>query len=160
MYKVLKNRTSNSGGMGMKGKCIAAVFICFLFATAALAQTPQITNGLTYLSSTQSPDGSWGVAETNTDNLPTTCAALEALRSLGQTSSPAYYNAVLWLQSQELETTDYYSERIRALASAETDIDSVLSYLDELLYAWGGYEDFDANNLDTKCLGDVVSQIA
>jgi subtilase family serine protease len=116
----------------------------------AYAQSPEVTNGLTYLTSTQNPDGSWGDAASNTGVLPATVSVLEAMQALGETSSPNYTNAISWLQSQNLETTDYLSERIHTLSVSGTDQDTLLLYLDELITgAWGGYNDFESNNLDT-----------
>ncbi len=124
--------------------------LLLLFISAAFAQSPEITNGLNYLTSTQNPDGSWGDAGSNTGGLPATVSVLEAMQALGEVSSPNYVNAILWLQNQDLDTTDYLSERIHALSVANADQTILLSYLDELITgAWGGYGDYESNNLDT-----------
>jgi subtilase family serine protease/squalene cyclase len=133
----------------MKRTTILFIFIIqFLLIPSAFAQTPAITNGLNYLTSTQYPDGSWGDETSSTDNIPATVSAIEAMQALGETSSQSYTGAVAWLLSQPLDTTDYLSERTNALLVL-TDYDLFLSYLDEFTDAWGGYDDFEVNNLDT-----------
>lgn len=128
---------------------LTCIFLLF-FSAPTSAQSPQITNGMNYLLATQNPDGSWGGDASSVDILPATVSVIETLQVLNQTGTQNYSNAVLWLQNQTLETTDYLSERIHALAVAGTDRDLLLSYLDEIYTgAWGGYLDFEANNLDT-----------
>ena len=74
---------------------------------------------------------------------------LEALDTLGETDTPHYSDAVSWLENQSLETTHYLAERIAVLSASATDKDLLLSYIDELNYAWGGHADYALNNLDT-----------
>ena len=46
--------------------------------------------------------------------------------------------------------SDDISNRLNILAAGDTDRDMLLSYLDGIYSgAWGVYEDFEANNLDT-----------
>ncbi len=97
----------------------------------------------------QSSDGSWGNETTGAEILPATVAAIEALKTLNQTNSQTYTNAITWIQTQGLQTTDYFSERIHALMVAGADRDVLLSYLDDLIGAWGGYNDYEVNSLDT-----------
>lgn len=113
------------------------------------AQLPTITNGLSFLTDTQNPDGSWGNDSTDTELLPSTVSVIETLQVLNQTGTSNYTNAVTWLQSQGLDLSDYLSGRIHALSIAGTDRDLLLSYIDELEYVWGVYDDFGVNNLDT-----------
>ncbi|MBI5075871.1 MAG: hypothetical protein HZB62_11995 [Nitrospirae bacterium] len=129
----------------MKRKVIGlTIWIFILLMTAAWAQSPQVTSGLGYLSATQNADGSWGDAAYD-EVLPSTVAVIETLRALKQ-QNPA---AIAWLQAQELETTDYISERIYALSIAGTDKDLLISYLDIESYAWSGMGGPDVDNLDT-----------
>ncbi len=123
------------------------LIVFMLLITNAFAQTPEITNGLNYLSTTQNPDGSWD--SNTTDILPATREVLETFQILNETSSLNYTDAIAWLQNQNLETTDYLSRRIYAFLVGGTDIDVLLSYLDELELAWGGYDDYKVNILDT-----------
>jgi len=125
------------------------VTIQFMFAPIVFAQSTEMVNGLSYLTSAQNPDGSWGTDISKTEVLPSTVAAIETLQVLNQTGTSHYSNAVTWLQSQGLDLSDYLSERIHALSIAGTDMDLLLSYIDELEYVWGVYADFGVNNLDT-----------
>lgn len=98
-----------------------SIFFClilsmFLISSTGSAHISEITNGLSYLTSTQNPDGSWGNYITTTEILPATVSAIETLQVLNQTNTANYTNAISWLQSQGLETTDYLSERIQALS--------------------------------------------
>jgi squalene cyclase len=126
-----------------------AVLIQFIFVPNIFAHPPEITNGINYLSTIQNPDGSWGSDTSSADVLPATVSVLEALNTLGETDTLAYSNAVSWLETQSLETTDYLAQRIAALSSSGTDSDVLLSYIDDLDYVWGGHKDYGLNNLDT-----------
>ena len=136
--------------MFIRKKISIVLFFIILLTlfTTSFAQSLEITNGLSYLTSTQNLDGSWsGILYRGT--LPTTVTTIESLSILGQENTPNYANAVLWLQTQDLNTTDYLAERIHALSVAGTDDDLLLSYIDQLVYAWGGYAGYASNNLDT-----------
>jgi len=134
----------------MKIKILSLILILFtlLLHTSGIAQP--ITNGLNYLTTVQNPDGSWGNDTSNTDSLPATVAVIETLQVLNQTGTANYTDAVIWLQNQSLDTTDYLSERIYALSVPGSDKDILLSYLDDLAMAWGGYDGYGVNNLDTS----------
>jgi subtilase family serine protease len=124
------------------------LIISMLFISKVFAYTPEITNGLDYLTSIQNMDGSW---DSNiTDTLPATTAVIETYQVLGETTSQNYTDAVSWLQSEAIDTTDYLSERVRVLRAGGADLDMILSYLDSIYTgAWGGYEDYESNILDT-----------
>jgi len=126
-----------------------SLFFTFLLVSTASAQTPEITNGLAYLTSTQNLDGSWGDDASGTDILPATVSAIETLQVLGETGSANYFDAVSWLQGQSIDTTYYISERIRVVSGSGTDEDLLFAYLDDITGGWGGYEDFDVDHLDT-----------
>ncbi len=94
---------------------IVLIMLQFVISSFASAQTPEITNGLAYLTSTQNPDGSWGDEETSTDIPPATVSVIETLQVLDETGTINYSNATAWFQEQSIETTEYLSERIHAL---------------------------------------------
>jgi large repetitive protein len=121
----------------------------FLIISSVSAQTSAITNGLNYLTSTQNQDGSWGGDTSGTDILPSTVSVIETLQVLNQTNNSNYSNALSWLQLQGLDTTDYLSERIHALAVSGTDNALLISYLDNMTGAWSGDGGPDVDNLDT-----------
>jgi len=144
-------------------KKTSAIIFCLLqlllFVTSASALSPEITNGLNYLTSIQNPDGSWGSEITDTESLPSTVSVIETLQILDQTALSNYSNALSWLQSQGIDTSDFLSKRIHALSVPGTDDDLLLSYLDALIYAWGGYADYETNNLDTALALQALKQI-
>jgi prenyltransferase beta subunit len=134
----------------MKKIYLFIFIIQILHVSTLFAQTPEITNGISYLTATQNPDGSWGDETSITEVFPLTVSAIEALKSLNETSSQNYTDAVTWLENQDIDTTDYLSERIHALSNAGSDLDLVLSYIENIFTgAWGGYLDFEPNVLDT-----------
>ncbi|MFZ3138147.1 MAG: prenyltransferase/squalene oxidase repeat-containing protein [Thermodesulfovibrionales bacterium] len=143
----------------MKKAILFLFFFHFLIISSVSAQTSEIINGLNYLTSTQNADGSWGSESTTTEILPSTVAVIETLQSLNQTGAYAYTNTISWLQSEGLDTTDYLSERIHTLSFAGADSDMLLAYLDELIYAWGGYEGFYVNTLDTVLALQALKKI-
>ncbi len=135
------------------------ILAILIFSAVANAQSPEITSGLNYLTSVQNADGSWGNEITDTEIFSSTVSVIEALQVLNQTGTSNYSNALTWLQSQGLEITDYLSERIHALSVSGTDDDLLLSYLDDLTGAWGGYADFKVNNLDTLLALQALKKI-
>lgn len=116
------------------------------FCSLSYAQSEQITKGLNILFSSQNPDGSWNSKYRGP--FSTTVNAIVALSLWGQQNTSAYSNAVSWLQTQQLETTEQLSDRMNVLSTAGTDMDLVVAYKD-VTGAWGGYEEYDVNNLDT-----------
>ncbi len=123
-----------------------ALLLQMLLTSIVFAQTTQVTNGLNYLVSTQSVDGSWISGE---ESAIATSEAIETLKLLKQTGTANYINALSWLQSQSLESTNHIAERIYSLATGGTDSAALVSYMDELVLAWGGYDNFTVDNLDT-----------
>ncbi len=136
----------------MKKAVACLLFIILLLGnTTTFAQDQEIINGLNYLISTQNPDGSWGGAPSSSEVLPSTVTVIETMLELGESSSQNYFDSVSWLENQNLYTTDYLSARIHALSVAGTDEATLLTYLDTIYTdAWGGYADYEVNNLDTS----------
>lgn len=133
-----------------------ALLVQMLLASIVLAETTQITNGLNYLTSTQSTDGSWTSGEESTI---ATAEAIETLKLFNQTGTSNYTLALTWLQNQSLETTNHLAERIYILSAGGTDSTALISYMDELALAWGGYDDFTVDNLDTACALQALKAI-
>lgn len=131
----------------MRNKTILSVLLIQIILTSiTFAQSSQITNGLNYLAAAQNSDGSWLSGEEQTI---TTIKVIETLKLLNQTGTTNYINALSWLQNQPLETTNQVAERIYSLAVGGSDSVALISYLDERALAWGGYDDFTVDNLDT-----------
>src|SRR4030042_154795 len=138
---------------------LVTILMMLVVCPVVNAQTLEITNGISYLNATQNPDGSWGSETANTEIFPSTVSVIETLQVLNQTSTSNYTNAVIWLQSQGLDLSDYLSERIYALSVAGTDVDLLIAYIDELSFAWGLYEGFGVNNLDTAFALQALKKI-
>ena len=141
----------------MKVVPIILVEILILFASPTLGQP--IQGGLNYLISSQNPNGSWGNQTSCAESFPSTIEVLKTLRVLNNAGNSTYTDAISWLQNQSLDTTDYLSERIYALSVAGPDRDILLSFLDELLMAWGGYDEYGVNNLDTSLALSALKRI-
>ena len=73
---------------------LAAILVVALFHSVAFAQSQQITNGLSYLTSTQNLDGSWGSDTSGTEVLPSTVSVIEALQAMNQSNTQSYSNAL------------------------------------------------------------------
>ena len=108
-------------------------FVCMFLLTwplSSFAQRSSITQGLNYLNTTQNSDGSLGNITSTTDITRTTIAVLDTLQALSQTNTTLYSNAISWLQSQSISTTDYLSERMFTLSSGGSDESLLISYID------------------------------
>jgi hypothetical protein len=138
---------------------VVLIFQLIFIANSFGQHPPEITNGINYLVVVQNADGSWGDDDSFTDIFPATVSVIDTLNVLDEIGAPGYADAVSWVESQTLETTDYLSERIATLSVSGTDIDTLLSYMDESNYAWGGHEDYGLNNLDTALALFALSRI-
>ena len=67
--------------------CLILHFVC---SSSLFAQEPPETDGLNYLTATQSPDGSWGNEATGKEILPSTIATIVALKALNQTNTRVF----------------------------------------------------------------------
>ena len=100
---------------------LVILFIPFL----SLADSPSITNGLSWLMSTQNSDGSFGITETT---ILDTTNVLDTLRLL-QPTSTSYLTGVTWLSSQSVTSTDFLARQIISLSSVGVGITSDLTNL-------------------------------
>lgn len=139
-------------------RCIVfiALLLQMLLASIVFAESTQVTNGLNYLASSQNADGSWTAGD---ESAIATAEAIETLKLLKQTGTANYANALSWLQNQSLESTNHIAERIYSLAAGGTDSTVLISYMDELALAWGGYNDFTVDNLDTASALQALKSI-
>lgn len=86
----------------MKNRFLYSILVLFVstlilwIPRIALAQSPSILTGLTWLNAVQASDGSWGSDLTATDSVQATSAVLKSLQVLDNTSSPNYVNAANW----------------------------------------------------------------
>lgn len=128
---------------------IICISILLAITTTAHAQPPQITSSLSYLSSSQNPDGTWQANTSLVESNATTTTVLETLRLLNQTAGTAYSTGSAWLQGQSLQGVDPIAGRVRALALTGSSVDGLIPLLNPLSGAWGGDADHETVNLDT-----------
>lgn len=119
-----------------------------IISNIAFAQTPEITNGLAYLQSTQSPEGYWGdVTEVPYNSFIDTCAVVETLNYLNETGTD-YNSAIQWINSTEVFNDDYLFTEMLFLAQAGFDVSSIRDYLLSVINddsGWGVSEGFESD---------------
>jgi hypothetical protein len=117
---------------------IIIVFLVILFIPSlSLATSPSITNGLSWLTTNQNSDGSFGITETS---LLDTTNVLDTLKLL-QPTSTSYLTGVTWLSSQSVTSTDFLARQIISFSSAGAGITSDLTSLitnENTDNGWGG----------------------
>ncbi|NKE73373.1 carboxypeptidase-like regulatory domain-containing protein [Candidatus Manganitrophus noduliformans] len=131
-------------------------------ATDTYAQEASIHNGLSYLHSTQSPDGSWGGAASSTiDIIPATATVVETFRLLESAPSSQQLLGRGFLTNQTLSETDYIARRILALAGTtsvvaadQTALLSLQNKAGTVGFAsdngWGGLAGYGSTLLDSS----------
>ena len=116
---------------------------------SSLAQTPAVTNGLNWLTNTQTVDGHWpGMA---TEEFVATATAAEALLLLNPVA-PGYNQGVQWLEGRPVSPTDLLARRIVSLARAGRSTTTEVAQLLALRDAgggWGGDDGYLLTTLDT-----------
>lgn len=116
---------------------------------SSMAQTHAVSNGLSWLTSSQTIDGNWpGVA---TEEFVATATATEALILLNPLSS-GYGQGVQWLEGRPVSPTDLLARRIVTLSRAgrttATEVAQLLA-LRDASGGWGGDGGYLYNLLDT-----------
>lgn len=132
-----------------KHTLIQLIFIgVILFTSFSFAQSSSITNGLSYLQSTQSPEGYWGdVAEAPYNSLVDTCAVAETLNYLNKTGT-GYNSAIQWINTAGVFNNDYLFTKMLVLAQAGYDMSLVRDYLLSIVNddgGWGVAEGFESD---------------
>ena len=125
--------------------CIALYLI--LSAGIAHAQLPQISSGLSYLTSSQNADGTWHTDTSEVETTAATVSVIDTLKLLGQTAGTPYATATAWLQAQTPQSVDHIAQRIRTLGL--TDAAQLVQVRDTLSGAWGGDTGYETDILDT-----------
>ncbi len=128
---------------------VAVIILLSIIHSVSLAQSPSITSGIGWLTSSQTSTGYW--PEVNTSEYHSTTAALDAVYLLDPTN-PSYAGGFAWMTGQVVSPTDYLSRRIIALKRADADASAELEGL--LLYrntdgGWGGETTYLSDALDT-----------
>jgi hypothetical protein len=103
-------------------KIFNLIFICLLASlTEVYAQQTPIDNGLSYLRSSQSADGSWGgTASSRVDIVPSAASVVETLRLLETAPTSQQALGRGYLAGLTLEETDFIARRIAALAGTSS----------------------------------------
>ncbi|ACM21808.1 alpha-2-macroglobulin domain protein [Geotalea daltonii FRC-32] len=126
---------------------IIIVAIVFNLATFAHAQLPQIAGGLTFLTASQNPDGTWNTSTSEVETTAATVSVLETLKLLNQTASTSYTTGTSWLQALSPQPVDYIAERLRTLGLS--DVTSLTPSVDGIKGGWGGDAGYETTLLDT-----------
>ncbi len=126
---------------------ISAAMYFLVFAAIAQAQLPQISTGLSYLTSSQNPDGTWNTSTSQVETTAATVSVLETLKLLNQTAGTSYTSGVSWLQSQTPLSVDYIAQRLHALNLANVSL--LITSADLTKGGWGGDAGYETNPLDT-----------
>ncbi len=129
---------------------ISGLFLLMLtlIASPVYADLPQISTGLSYLSSTQNPDGTWQTVTAQVETTAATVSVLETLKLLNQTAGTPYTTGVSWLQAQSPLSVDYIAERLHALGLS--DVNALIPSVDSSKGGWGGDTGYETNILDTS----------
>jgi len=127
---------------------LLAVFCSLHFTTAAHAQLPQISNGLSYLSSVQNPDGTWQNETTTVETTTATVTVLETIKLLAQTAGTNYTSGAAWLQAQSPQAVALIARRLQVLGL--TDTSAFVASVDSAKGGWGGFSGYETTPLDTS----------
>ena len=126
--------------------CLINTAVLILINAFAYAQTSQqISNGLTWLRTSQNSDGSWTTDVTT--SFHSTATVTESLYSLEVTGT-TYTNAVNWLNAQQVENTRYLSLKILSLLPYGMDISLELNELLSYKNSDNGFGEYLGDNSD------------
>jgi len=115
-------------------------FICyFVHVTPINAQQVAIDNGINYLKTTQSIDGTWGGTSPSLNTiLQTTSTAARTFQILNITD-PTLTNAINFLLAQAPNTTDDLAQQIEVLTASGADLSTQITTLKAVQQADGGW---------------------
>ncbi len=118
----------------------------------ASAQQAAIDNGIAYLRSTQSTDGSWGGTPTSLNTLhQTTSTTARTLQILGITDTTLTH-ALTFLSTQTPNTVDNLAQQLEALAASGMDVSAQVDTLKAAQQTDGGW----ALDLDLTFKSEVI----
>ena len=134
--------------MKIRTVCIAILHL-ILSAMPSFAQSPSITNGLSWLSVNQNADGSWGTNAAIT--VIDTTEVIKTKMNFGNDAS--IQNAATWLTAQEAIAVDELSRKISSLSYNGTDTSSLISALINAKnseHGWGYNAGYSSTSLETS----------
>lgn len=141
---------ANRRGLMLKNLLLGFVFLLLNLPTYSHAQSEAITNGLSWLKSSQDVS-SWNNGPSSSTAYYTTATVLESFAVLGDSSLP-YTSGLNWLSSEKAESTTYLAPRIKIVSAsggdATIDISTLLSYKNTDT-GWGGYLNQADSNFHT-----------
>ena len=110
--------------------------LAMVFIIICASANADINNAVSYLESTQNPDGSWGT-DTNTKYFETT-TIVETLKKLGRTGVP-YTRGVNWIANQDVSGTEDNARKIINIYPAGRDVTAELNNLSSAKNSDGGW---------------------
>lgn len=129
-------------------KIIIISWFLVFFVTSAFAYSPAIENGVSWITTVQQSDGSWG---SSVFSVLDTTVVLDSLQHINS-SAPAYSSGIAWLGSQSFSSTDFIARKIVSLYKDGVDVSADLSTLVNSRNSdggWGGDADSTNMILDT-----------
>jgi hypothetical protein len=120
---------------------IAIIFVLLILSSSfADAQSAALSTGLTYLQSTQSSDGYWGAAsEVPYNAFVETCTVADSLKAINAIS-PAYATAIQWINTTDVNNSDYLLAKLLSLSQAGIDVSTIRENLLSIKNSAGGWE--------------------
>ena len=130
----------------------------FILSIPLFADTTAITNGLSWLTSTQNSDGSFGITKTSILDTTNVLATLSLLLP----TSTSYLTGVTWLSFQTATSTDFLARQIISLSSVGVGITSDLTNLlgiENIDNGWGGDISATSMIIDTTLALDALNAV-
>jgi len=119
----------------MKTYNLIAILSILLFLTIPVYSS-SLPQAISYLSTNQNPDGSFG----NKTAFRDSCTVAETLLKLGQKDDERLKKVIGYIKAEDAETTDYLSRKARVLSMAGENVEEIvqrlISYQNE--YYWNG----------------------
>ncbi len=137
---------------------LLSLFVFGLYSTPLFADSMAINNNLSWLTSIQNFDGSFGITETS---ILDTTNVLDTLKLL-QPTSTSYLTGVTWLGSQSVTSTDFLARQIISLSSVGVGITSDLTNLitnENTDTGWGGDISSTSMVIDTALALDTLQSV-
>jgi len=126
------------------------VALIILHASFSFGQSPAISNGLSYLQSSQTSAGYWGdTNEVLYNSFVETCAISQSLNYIGG-SPTAYSSAIQWINTIAVANNDYLTAKMLSLSQAGIDASSIRDYLLSVRNNDGGWSVGDGITSDIK----------
>jgi large repetitive protein len=131
---------------------ILGILLILLSFGLSSAQAASISSGKDWLIANQNADKSWGNATSAETPFQSTTEAIKILKLLNSTGTP-YSDGLNWLNGQPVDTANYSSNKLLALANSGFDqtneLNSLLSMRNDIAASWGLDSDYANDILET-----------